>query len=46
MSEDELTVAAPRRVRHEMADSLLVMGFSLAASLAVALLVAVTARVL
>jgi hypothetical protein len=46
MNDDEAVMATPRRVRHEMADALLVMGFSLGASAALALCVALMTRVL
>jgi uncharacterized membrane protein len=37
--------AKSRRVRHDVADSLLLMGFSLGASITVATMFAITARV-
>ncbi|WP_375003108.1 hypothetical protein [Aeromicrobium sp. CTD01-1L150] len=46
MRDDEAVIVTPRRVRHDLADSLLVMGFSLTASVLLAGVVAVVMRLL
>lgn len=46
MKDEEAVMTRTRRVRHDMADSVLVMVFSLAASTAIAVAVAFTTRLL